>query len=835
MTIKYPLASKCTKTKSSIAVTIKAPLMHKGLSLEDRCENAVSGFCLVDMFKLLADRRAQQRGMPVGSGWIAGPTAFNLQGVALSTMVVCVTKPDKINPWTHGHGRLTGIHIEEGFGTYRNQFTTGQFDARQFWQAEARQCRTVLQKMQDDKTEQLPEVIPHLTDEQYAGCCARGLKNAIKLAAFCEGATTDSVEKVYRQACSDREVFEAEELVDIFDVEEIEDAEDEPWRKELQKQADEICTDMVGQLQAEEVFEREGWESRAPPASDMDDLLDAELLKQVASADSNPATEPCSQAPESQGEPCTLAQAFKLKSNIFNSLLRLLIKLRCGNAGYSSAFLNNCLACRKMSKATNWYQHYESELASVNLEVGENVFRGRQRSFDGWRSLAFHACQELSKDLQPPESIETGHIVLFWARHNPDGACSMETQRCVLTVGLVLTVWKRGAKFQKPATKAVPISQCHSFRAIPLKNVVDEPTKWTCDAFSLAWNNSFESLVAVLDCSEAIHGMDCFVASLTGGSVAEVDASKDLKPWAVSQLGSHGAKSSEPAGDMDQVVQLGGRAMVRRKAIVSKFAKKSQKKGKKSAASAGPAAGSPAVLAAIEDEDAGDPTASSSGAPAAKVSARPARLVKAIASEKMVPIPANFTRHAAGRALIKSEMQVLLELDMIAFPKSPMFLPGDGPCRLKFPVMDLAWSVIHAVSPDYFVSEYHSRRKMADFGALALSMTDLCVAISGEFGVYGICIYGYMCMGHFLTYSPNIYIYICIYIYIYKCPYVYIYIYLHFRAQLKEMRFILTFRPSSHSCEDPSRSALETHLCLEGSGDRWIFIYLGRSLFVCWW
>jgi hypothetical protein len=70
-----------------------APIQHKDLSLEQRCENAVSGFCLIDMFKILAERRAEEHGLPSGSCFMAEPTAFNLQGVALSTLVVCATKP----------------------------------------------------------------------------------------------------------------------------------------------------------------------------------------------------------------------------------------------------------------------------------------------------------------------------------------------------------------------------------------------------------------------------------------------------------------------------------------------------------------------------------------------------------------------------------------------------------------------------------------------------------------------------------------------------------------------------------------------------------------------
>jgi hypothetical protein len=68
---------------------------------------------------------------------------------------------------------MTGLHIEESFGTYRNQFSNGQFDARQFWQAEARQSLNVLQQMQAERETggpQLPEPVPKLTDLQFSTC-----------------------------------------------------------------------------------------------------------------------------------------------------------------------------------------------------------------------------------------------------------------------------------------------------------------------------------------------------------------------------------------------------------------------------------------------------------------------------------------------------------------------------------------------------------------------------------------------------------------------------------------------------------------------------------------
>ena len=81
-----------------------SPALHHFLTLIERCEAAVCGFVLLDLWKLCADKKASDLGVPKGTTWMA---------------------------------------IEHQFGHLRSQVASAQLSTRGFWHADARQSLKV--------------------------------------------------------------------------------------------------------------------------------------------------------------------------------------------------------------------------------------------------------------------------------------------------------------------------------------------------------------------------------------------------------------------------------------------------------------------------------------------------------------------------------------------------------------------------------------------------------------------------------------------------------------------------------------------------------------------
>ena len=116
-----------------------APLLHRRLSLEHRCEVAVTGFLLVDLFRLTADQKCSKLKLPKGSLFMAGQTSTALQLCALSAALICITKTDDFEPFRTGFGRISELPIEQHFSFLRQQSSNSQLGARAYFQASARQ------------------------------------------------------------------------------------------------------------------------------------------------------------------------------------------------------------------------------------------------------------------------------------------------------------------------------------------------------------------------------------------------------------------------------------------------------------------------------------------------------------------------------------------------------------------------------------------------------------------------------------------------------------------------------------------------------------------------
>lgn len=106
---KIPWALHGMTVHNCVVALCIAPCTHKDLRLAQRCEVALSGFLCIDLFRMAAESLCSARTLPRGSLFMAPQTCHNLQGVALSVIVVCLTKSPDFSPWTRGQSRLSEI------------------------------------------------------------------------------------------------------------------------------------------------------------------------------------------------------------------------------------------------------------------------------------------------------------------------------------------------------------------------------------------------------------------------------------------------------------------------------------------------------------------------------------------------------------------------------------------------------------------------------------------------------------------------------------------------------------------------------------------------------
>ena len=129
----------------------QAPATNTALSLKQRCEIALSGVIVQDLWALLATERERKQRMPKGMCQMAPQTRSNLQWVAMCAANICATKEDTWHPFQFGHA-LSEIHIEHMFGRYRGQYAHADLNARAYWNANARVARQQAAKLARLKT-----------------------------------------------------------------------------------------------------------------------------------------------------------------------------------------------------------------------------------------------------------------------------------------------------------------------------------------------------------------------------------------------------------------------------------------------------------------------------------------------------------------------------------------------------------------------------------------------------------------------------------------------------------------------------------------------------------
>ena len=347
--------------------------MHKTMSLENRCQCAMEGYLLVDMFRLVADSKASQLNLPKGALWIAPQTGENLQLVALSTMVLACSKEEAGNPFWAGKCRMTELNVEQWFGRLRVQATNAQLNARSYWKAAAREM--LRSKKKHDSCMEPPNMIDMkpLGDEQFFQCSVRAWKSALQLVSSCSGFTIESLDHMYHQ-WSESGKFDLswEELlpeddIDLGDKEDDAEVVGEAGGHPCQGLLDEIHNEgqMDIELPDQDVEDVEGVEEYQ---FELRHVPDAELLLDMTQKHPESPLRPYGKS-----DPCDLkldAQPMNLHDallafpdctegpEMWDRLWRLCMYLRHWHGGCDRLWIKNPRSARKASSKLNWYQFF---------------------------------------------------------------------------------------------------------------------------------------------------------------------------------------------------------------------------------------------------------------------------------------------------------------------------------------------------------------------------------------------------------------------------------------------------------------------------------------------
>jgi hypothetical protein len=353
----------------------QAPSNHRSMSLENRVENALTGFCLLDMFQMLSASEAKRRGFPKGSLFLASQTVLNLQQSALAMVAVGLTKNEHGSFWSRGDHRMTELPIERHFGRLRSQSANAQHNARSFWRASAKHMMRSLVNFKPGRPS--AESVPPLSNSEFYRVSERAFSSALRLAAYCEGCTPDSLQEMYTSYCQSGEFLRDDPPLGDEDdfLEAEEDAmgfgndidETKAFFENLQTEA---------AMDAEEQDEDD--HATTDETGDPGDILlekvpDGTLLQDLFNqlGDQPPEDAP-PQSPSKGACPidavaCNLYHAFWClgaqpdESEVFDSVWRLTMYLRHWQGGADRTWIKDARTCRRKSARLNWYQHLGSE------------------------------------------------------------------------------------------------------------------------------------------------------------------------------------------------------------------------------------------------------------------------------------------------------------------------------------------------------------------------------------------------------------------------------------------------------------------------------------------
>lgn len=185
-----------------LAGLLHSSVMHRQMTVSQRCENAMSAHVLLDLAKILSLEHEDELGLPRGSSFISQITKKNLQELASFVVIQALSLvPGYVwTPW-----RMTELPLEQWFGALRGRFATSQMSVRDFVLASAGTSRRFLQKMErDEKAKTLPDPPDKnmaLTEGEFQACADRAFAASVKLMHLCLGYSETQIRRSYVAFC----------------------------------------------------------------------------------------------------------------------------------------------------------------------------------------------------------------------------------------------------------------------------------------------------------------------------------------------------------------------------------------------------------------------------------------------------------------------------------------------------------------------------------------------------------------------------------------------------------------------------------------------------------
>ena len=149
-----------------------ASVLHRDrqVTLNIRCEWAISGFLAIDITKMISDETCRRMQLPKSSCYMAAQTCTNLQASALSMALICLSKDATFLPWRNGTARLSELPVEQHFSMCRSQSVNSQLSARA-WKASIRVALNHGKLLNKAKPVDLRE--EPLTEKEFLGAAMR--------------------------------------------------------------------------------------------------------------------------------------------------------------------------------------------------------------------------------------------------------------------------------------------------------------------------------------------------------------------------------------------------------------------------------------------------------------------------------------------------------------------------------------------------------------------------------------------------------------------------------------------------------------------------------------
>ena len=214
---RVPWALKGTLLLNVLEALLLSSILHKRLSVQQRCENAMTAHTLLDIFKMLSLEHEDTYGFARGSCFIPAMTMKNMMELAGFIVIQCMSVPEgyAFRPWAS-----TELPIEQFFGLVRGQFSSAQVSVRDFLYSStivARQYQSHLQKATEADVIRPDPGQKAVTDVEFRQLAEQSLKAAVKLVHHCSGRSEDHLRRMYL-ACGDSVTLYADDAARLCDL-----------------------------------------------------------------------------------------------------------------------------------------------------------------------------------------------------------------------------------------------------------------------------------------------------------------------------------------------------------------------------------------------------------------------------------------------------------------------------------------------------------------------------------------------------------------------------------------------------------------------------------------